>query len=135
MIFFAIFGTISPTLELLARHPLPLSTPRGFFWATGGFSSVLDNAPTYLSALAAARQLPAVPGIAMVAGVREDLLRAISIGAVAFGGLTYIGNGPNLLVRSIASARGVRMPGFIAFAAIAAAILLPLLAATSLLFL
>ncbi|HET7451496.1 MAG TPA: sodium:proton antiporter, partial [Thermoanaerobaculia bacterium] len=126
LVFFAIFGTIAPALELLAAHPVRLSGPRAYFWATGGFSSVLDNAPTYLSALASARRLAPAAGAAMVAGVREDVLRAISLGAVFFGSLTYIGNGPNLLVRSIAQAAGVRMPGFLRYTAVAAMILLPL---------
>jgi len=71
----------------------------------------------------------------VVAGVPEDLLRAISLGAVCFGALTYVGNGPNLLVRSIAAARGVKMPGFLAYTAVAAAILLPLFAVISIVFL
>jgi Na+/H+ antiporter NhaD/arsenite permease-like protein len=64
-----------------------------------------------------------------------DVLRAISLGAVYFGALTYVGNGPNLLVRSIASAQGVRMPGFVRYAAIASAVLLPTFAAVACLFL
>jgi len=135
LIFFAIFGTIAPAVELLAAHPPAISGPRAYFWATGGFSSVLDNAPTYLSALESIRRIAPAPGIAVVAGAREDLLRAISLGAVCFGGLTYIGNGPNLLVRSIAEARGVKMPGFLGYAAVAAAILLPLFAVVSIVFL
>jgi len=136
VIFFAIFGTVAPALALLSRHAGIAAgwSPRAFFWATGGFSSVLDNAPTYLSALTAARAHPPVPGIVPIAGVREDVLRAISLGAVYFGALTYIGNGPNLLVRSIATARGVRMPGFVVYTGVASAVLLPLLAAVSVLF-
>ena len=73
--------------------------------------------------------------MAQIAGVREDVLRAISLGAVYFGALTYVGNGPNLLVRSIASARGVRMPGFVRYAAIASAAMLPLFTAVEFIFL
>jgi len=135
VIFFAIFATIAPVLELLAARPLALSGTRAWFWATGGFSSVLDNAPTYLAALQSARRAAPAAGVAVVAGVREDLLRAISLGAVCFGALTYVGNGPNLLVRSIAAARGVKMPGFLAYTAVAAAILLPLFAVISIVFL
>jgi Na+/H+ antiporter NhaD/arsenite permease-like protein len=137
VIFFAIFGTIAPVLETLSRHGAvsALSTPRAFFWAAGTFSSLLDNAPTYLAALSAARALPAPPGSAMIAGAGESFLRAISLGAVYFGALTYVGNGPNLLVRAIASERGVRMPGFVAYAAIASALMLPIFAAVSFLFL
>jgi Na+/H+ antiporter NhaD/arsenite permease-like protein len=137
VIFLAIFGTITPVLELLSRHAtgLSISTPRAFFWATGGFSAILDNAPTYLAALTAARSAPVPGGVAVIAGARVDVLRAISLGAVYFGALTYVGNGPNLLVRSIASARGVRMPGFVRYAAIASAVLLPTFAAVACLFL
>jgi len=137
VIFFAIFGTIPPVLETLSRHAAvpALSTPRAFFWAAGGFSSLLDNAPTYLAALSAARALPAPPGSAVIAGAGEAFLRAISLGAVYFGALTYVGNGPNLLVRAIASERGIRMPGFFAYAAIASAVMLPIFAAVSFLFL
>jgi Na+/H+ antiporter NhaD/arsenite permease-like protein len=137
VIFFAIFATISPALELLARHSarLALTTPRGFFWASGGFSAILDNAPTYLAAVTAARALPVPGGVAVIAGVREDVLRAISLGAVSFGALTSIGNGPNLLVRSIAVSRGVAMPGFFRYTAIASAVLLPTFVAVAFLFL
>jgi Na+/H+ antiporter NhaD/arsenite permease-like protein len=135
VIFLAIFGTIAPALELLGRHSAPFASARAYFWATGGFSAVLDNAPTYLSALESARKLPAAAGAAIVAGVREEILRAISLGAVFFGALTYIGNGPNLLVRSIAVSRGVKMPGFLRYTAIAGAILLPLFAVVTFVFL
>ena len=135
VIFLAIFGTIAPALELLGRHSAPFASARAYFWATGGFSAVLDNAPTYLSALESARKLPTAAGAAIVAGVREEILRAISLGAVFFGALTYIGNGPNLLVRSIAVSRGVKMPGFLRYTAIAGAILLPLFAAVTFVFL
>jgi Na+/H+ antiporter NhaD/arsenite permease-like protein len=137
VIFFAIFATITPALELLSLHAggLSVSTPRAFFWASGGFSAILDNAPTYLAAFTAARALPVSDGVAVIAGVREDVLRAISLGAVSFGALTYIGNGPNLLVRSIAVARGVRMPGFVLYTAIASAVLLPIFAAVAWIFL
>ena len=137
LIFLAIFGTIGPVLETLSRHAAAssISSPRAFFWTAGAFSSLLDNAPTYLSALTAARALPVRSGVAMIAGAGEDLLRAISLGAVYFGALTYVGNGPNLLVRSIAISRGVRMPGFVRYSAIASAVLLPLFAAVSFLFL
>ncbi len=58
-------------------------------------------------------------------GPLNHILTAISAGAVFFGALTYIGNAPNLMLRAIASHRGVRMPGFFAYMALAGALLLP----------
>ena len=83
--------------------------PWQFFWATGALSSFLDNAPTYLTFLALARGLH-LP--AEVVGVPNELLVAISLGAVFMGANTYIGNGPNFMVRAIAEERGVKMPSF-----------------------
>jgi Na+/H+ antiporter NhaD/arsenite permease-like protein len=128
-VFFAIFGTIVPALELLEHHAstVGIHTPRQFFWATGLFSAFLDNAPTYLTAFSLAKGF----GQGGIAGVPEHLLRGISLGAVFFGALTYVGNGPNFLVRGVAKARKVEMPGFFGYMAVAGAILLPLLAFVS----
>jgi Na+/H+ antiporter NhaD/arsenite permease-like protein len=91
---------------------------------------LLDNAPTYAAFFAVARGL----GRPEVAGVPAKILEAISVGAVFFGGLTYIGNAPNFLVRSIAVSRGVAMPSFFGYAARAAAVLLPLFLLLTLIF-
>jgi Na+/H+ antiporter NhaD/arsenite permease-like protein len=132
-VFFAVFGTISPVLEWLAlhAHEVGVATPRQFFWVSGAFSALLDSAPAYLTAFALARDI----GPSGIAGVPEAILRAISLGTVLFGALTYVGNGPNFLVRGIASDRGIRMPGFLGYAGIAAGILLPLFVLVDLLFL
>jgi Na+/H+ antiporter NhaD/arsenite permease-like protein len=100
-----------PALGLLRVHGASLGVrePWQFFWAAGLLSSFLDNAPTYLTFLALAQGLKTTPE---VAGVTHELLAAISLGAVFMGANTYIGNGPNFMVRSIAEARGVRMPSF-----------------------
>jgi Na+/H+ antiporter NhaD/arsenite permease-like protein len=128
-VFLAIFGTIVPALELLEKHAasVAIHTPRHFFWATGLFSAFLDNAPTYLTAFSLGRGF----GQGGVAGVPDLILRGISLGAVFFGALTYVGNGPNFLVRGVAKERKIAMPGFFAYIGIAGAILLPLLAFVS----
>ena len=91
---------------------------------------MLDNAPTYLVFF----ELPACDPAASVR--RRWLTRsmAISAGAVFFGGLTYIGNAPNMMLRAIAAHRGVRMPGFFGFMLLASVLLLPVLALVGLLF-
>ena len=85
-------------------------------------SSFLDNAPTYLTFLALAQGLGLEPE---VVGVSHPVLAAISLGAVFMGANTYIGNGPNFMVRSIAEARGVPMPTFGGYMAYSGLILIP----------
>jgi Na+/H+ antiporter NhaD/arsenite permease-like protein len=132
ILFAGIFVTMEPALTVLReRAPtLGLTQPWHFFWATGSLSAWLDNAPTYAAFLALARGL----GRPEVAGVPAKILEAISTGAVFFGALTYLGNGPNFLVRSIAVSHGVAMPSFFGYAARAAAVLLPLFVLITLLF-
>jgi Na+/H+ antiporter NhaD/arsenite permease-like protein len=124
-IFLGIFLTIEPALDLLRRHGVELGVqkPLAFFWSTGLLSAVLDNAPTYLAFLAIAQGL----GLAgEVVGVPHAILAAISLGAVAFGALTYIGNAPNFMVRAIAAEIGVSMPGFAGYLAYSLPVLIPL---------
>jgi Na+/H+ antiporter NhaD/arsenite permease-like protein len=132
-IFVGIFITIIPALELLrARgYALGLQEPWEFFWATGLLSSLLDNAPTYLALLAVA-QSQGLP--AEVVGVPHRILLAISLGAVFMGANTYIGNGPNFMVRSIAESHGIRMPSFGGYMLYSGAVLLPLFVLVTLLF-
>jgi Na+/H+ antiporter NhaD/arsenite permease-like protein len=132
ILFAGIFVTMEPALAVLReRSPsLGLTRPWHFFWATGALSAWLDNAPTYAAFLALARGL----GRPEVAGAPAKILEAVSAGAVFFGALTYIGNGPNFLVRSIAVSRGVAMPSFFGYAARAAAVLLPLFVLITFLF-
>ena len=103
-----------------------------FFWATGSLSSVLDNAPTYVVFFETAKTLG---GENLIAGVAEHLLIAISLGAVFMGAMTYIGNGPNFMVKAIAEKSGIRMPSFFGYMVYSCLILLPLLVVTTLLFL
>ncbi len=132
VLFAGIFVSMEPALRILAeRAPtLGLEKPWQFFWATGSLSAFLDNAPTYAAFAALARGL----GRPEVAGIPAPILEAISAGAVFFGAMTYIGNGPNFLVRSIAESRGVRMPSFFGYMFRAAAVLLPLFVLETLLF-
>jgi Na+/H+ antiporter NhaD/arsenite permease-like protein len=137
-LFAAIFITIAPVLAMLRAGPAgPLggllrlvAGPAGYFWLTGLLSAFLDNAPTYLVFFGMAG---GDAGRLIVPPART--LVAISTGAVFFGGLTYIGAAPNLLIRAIAARRGVRMPGFFGYCGIAVLVLaLPLLLVSFVLF-
>jgi len=123
-VFAGIFLTMLPALDLLRARGAELGVrePWQFFWAAGALSSFLDNAPTYLTFLALAQG----QGLAAeVVGVPHHILVAISLGAVFMGANTYIGNGPNFMVRSIAESRGVKMPGFGGYMAYGGAVLIP----------
>jgi Na+/H+ antiporter NhaD/arsenite permease-like protein len=132
-LFAGIFLTMLPALEILHARgaTLGLTTPRQFFWATGLLSSFLDNAPTYLTFLAVAQSLR-LP--AQVVGVTHEILAAISAGAVFMGANTYIGNGPNFMVRAIAEERGVRMPSFGGYMLYSGAVLIPCFVLVTLVF-
>jgi len=135
-LFFGIFICMQPALQILGvRGPsLGLDTPGEYFWATGVLSSFLDNAPTYVVFFQTAQSLPAPEGAVLVAGVQETLLIAISLGAVFMGANTYIGNGPNFMVKAIAEHSGVKMPSFFGYMAYSGLILLPIFAITTLIF-
>jgi Na+/H+ antiporter NhaD/arsenite permease-like protein len=130
-LFAGIFLCMQPPLEILhvVGPSLGLAAPAHFFWASGSLSSVLDNAPTYAVFFATAQSLG---GSDTVAGVQPSLLAAVSLGSVFLGAMTYIGNGPNFMVKAIAEKSGVAMPGFFGYVAYSALILLPLFALVSL---
>jgi Na+/H+ antiporter NhaD/arsenite permease-like protein len=130
-IFTGIFITMQPALQILNVHgsELGIRTPAQFFWATGALSSVLDNAPTYLVFFQTAQAMPQLPDARLVAGVEHMTLIGMSLGAVFMGAMTYIGNGPNFMVRAIAEKSGVKMPSFFGYMAYSCVILLPVLAA------
>ncbi len=132
-LFIGIFVTMLPALDILRAEGAGLGVrePWQFFWATGTLSSFLDNAPTYLTFLALAQGL-GLPGD--VVGVPHQLLVALSLGAVFMGANTYIGNGPNFMVRAIAEERGVRMPSFGGYMLYSAGILLPVFVVVTLVF-
>lgn len=131
LLFLGIFITMVPALETLRHHApgLPVDTTTGLFLLTGLLSSLLDNAPTYLIfANLAAERAGFGADLAALAGGAPQLLAAVSIGAVFMGANTYIGNGPNLLVKAVAESAGaarVAMPNFLAYAAWATALLAP----------
>jgi Na+/H+ antiporter NhaD/arsenite permease-like protein len=128
ILFFGIFMTMLPVLNILkagekgALKPLilNLSEPAHFFWMTGLLSAFLDNAPTYLTFLSTClgKFYPGIPEKEAILKLIEDSpkhLLAISEGAVFFGALTYIGNAPNFMVRSIVEEKGVTMPSFFGY--------------------
>jgi Na+/H+ antiporter NhaD/arsenite permease-like protein len=133
VLFFGIFLTMIPALELLRLRgsELGVREPWQFFWASGLLSSFLDNAPTYLTFLALAQGL-GLPG--EVVGVPHAILAAISVGAVAMGANSYIGNAPNFMVKAIAEEAGVKMPSFVGYMLYSFGILIPLFLVVTLVF-
>lgn len=132
-LFAGIFVTMLPALDLLRARGAELGVrePWQFFWAAGSLSSVLDNAPTYLAFLALAQGQGLT---AQVVGVPHEILRAISLGAVFMGANTYVGNGPNFMVRAVAEARGVKMPSFGGYMILSGVVLIPLFVLVTLVF-
>ena len=122
-LFLGIFVTMAPTLLWLAKNAASfgVTEPWQFLYASGTLSSFLDNTPTAVAFYDLARGLvsgglpAAFSGSTMIAGVPEIILKAICVGAVFFGSMTYIGNGPNFMVKSIAEESGIKMPGFFAY--------------------
>ncbi|HMM12717.1 MAG TPA: sodium:proton antiporter [Bacteroidales bacterium] len=136
-LFLGIFITMIPALLWLNANAetLGVSTPAAFYYATGALSSFLDNAPTALAFHKLALGLPVAEGINLVAGIPEALLTAISLGAVFFGAMTYIGNGPNFMVKAIAEENKIEMPSFFGYMTkFSLTILLPVYILTQLLF-
>ena len=121
VLFFGIFITMTPAIEYLNAHAseLGLCGIGGFYYATGALSSFLDNTPTAVALHSVAQGLTpeqmAAFGGNTVAGIPEILLTAICIGAVFFGAMTYIGNGPNFMVKAIAEENGIKMPSFFGY--------------------
>jgi len=133
VLFLGIFVTMIPALELLRARAgeLGVRAPWQFFWATGVLSTFLDNAPTYVTFLALAQGLRITPE---VVGVTHHVLAAISVGAVAMGANSYIGNAPNFMVKAIAEEAKIPMPSFFGYMLYSWAVLLPLFVATTLIF-
>lgn len=121
-------GPLAPLLQLTQDSngaPIPLL----YFWLSGLLSAFLDNTPTYLVFFDMAGITPAT-----MTHAQTLVLEAISAGATFFGGLTYIGNAPNMMIRAIAAHRGVRMPGFLGFMVLAGALLVPVFMLLSMVF-
>jgi Na+/H+ antiporter NhaD/arsenite permease-like protein len=164
-LFVGIFATMVPALDLLEKHAadIGIATMRQFYWGSGLLSAMLDNAPTYLNFLTAAFGLqhlslenplhvnallhPEIvnqysPAKLIELGLHKldpnawKYVVAVSLGSVFFGAVSYIGNGPNFMVKSIAESAGVKCPSFFGYVVkYALPILIPLFALVSWLFL
>ena len=139
VLFAGIFATMIPALAWLdhgaARWSDPHPAPGFFYWGTGGLSALLDNAPTYLGFLSALFGVAGTREIGQLLDQQPLQVVAISIGAVFFGAATYIGNGPNFMVKAIADQSSVPMPSFLEFILkFSLPFLLPVLVAVWLLF-
>jgi len=144
VMFAAIFVCLEPVSVILAErgagpmgsilaHLAPTGAGRVeplYFWGAGLLSSVLDNAPTYLVFFQIAGG-----DAARLMGPLSGILKAISLGAVYMGALTYVGNAPNFMIYAIARRAGVRMPSFFAYMALSVVVLAPLFLAVTILFL
>jgi Na+/H+ antiporter NhaD/arsenite permease-like protein len=132
-LFVGIFICMQPALQILNVRgaDLGVDTPAKYFWAAGSLSSVLDNAPTYLVFFEIAN---IDPSKLATDAVMSQLLAAISLGAVFMGANTYIGNGPNFMVKTIAEKSGIRMPSFFGYMVYSFGVLIPLFAVITFLF-
>jgi Na+/H+ antiporter NhaD/arsenite permease-like protein len=115
-LFLGIFITMVPCLLFLEFNAktLGVTMVHQFYYYTGALSSFLDNTPTAVTFHSLAEGLGITTGI-LVAGIPEELLKAISVGAVMFGSMTYIGNGPNFMVKAVAEENNIKMPSFFAY--------------------
>lgn len=140
VLFVGIFATMIPALAILNARggELGLHEPWHFFWASGLLSSFLDNAPTYLTFASAASGLVGTDaahlGELLHSPHGREILTAISLGSVLMGANTYIGNGPNFMVKAVAEQAGVCMPSFFGYMAYSVAILIPLFAVMTFVF-
>jgi Na+/H+ antiporter NhaD/arsenite permease-like protein len=150
-LFAGIFLTMMPALAYLGLHgeEFGFTQPLQYYFASGGLSSVLDNAPTYVNflqlaeatarahdsvAFAAAGDDPTA-AVRVLLNIKPAYVVAVSLGSVFFGAMTYIGNGPNFMVKSIAHDSGVHCPTFFGYIfKFSLPILLPILVLTGLLF-
>ena len=136
-LFIGIFITMIPALAILGARgaSLGLHTEWQFFWSTGMLSGFLDNTPTYLVFLTTAAAMGAAEGLATTIGIVEvPILIAVSAGAVFMGALSYIGNAPNFMVRSIAEESNIKMPSFFGYMKWSFGILIPLFLLDTLIF-
>jgi len=131
-LFSAIFATMIPALYILEHQGAHMGITKGwqFFWSSGILSSFLDNAPTYLTFLSVGKSLAVTNdlGFTLTDGgnVNYTILKAISCGSVFMGANSYIGNGPNFMVKAIAESHNIKMPSFFGYMAYSGIILLSL---------
>ncbi len=118
-LFLGIFVTMVPALIYLENNAASfgITSAAQFYYATGSLSAFLDNAPTAVAFHNLALGLPSEfsEGATLVAGIPEGFLTAISLGSVLFGSMTYIGNGPNFMVKAIAEENNIPMPSFFGY--------------------
>jgi Na+/H+ antiporter NhaD/arsenite permease-like protein len=130
-VFAGIFITMIPALEILrmSSPDLGIDKPWQYFWMSGALSSFLDNAPTYLTFTSMALGLVGAKTESLSALLHSDLgvslLRAVSVGSVFMGANTYIGNGPNFMVKSIAEHHRIQMPSFGRYMIYSGTVLIP----------
>lgn len=121
VLFLGIFTTMTPALAYLNDNAasLGLGETWQFYYMSGALSSFLDNTPTAVAFHSVASGLTPEQmltfGDSLMAGIPEVLLKAICVGSVFFGAMTYIGNGPNFMVKAIAEENGVKMPSFFGY--------------------
>lgn len=117
VVFIGIFITMTPALIFLNNNAAALgfTQPWQFYYGSGFLSAFLDNSPTAVAFHTVAMGLPHSADTELIAGVPEMLLRAIALGSVFFGAMTYIGNGPNFMVKAIAEQNGIKMPNFMGY--------------------
>src|SRR3989339_936745 len=122
-LFVGIFATMIPALQLIANQAKEMGEKLSegiFYWATGLLSGFLDNAPTYLNFLSASMgkyglDVNNSSHVIQFTNNYESYLVAISVAAVFFGAMTYIGNGPNFMVKAISERAGITMPSFFVY--------------------
>jgi Na+/H+ antiporter NhaD/arsenite permease-like protein len=112
-------GAMAPLISLVTHESIPQNSM--YFWLSGGLSSILDNAPTYLVFF----HMAGGDATSLMSSLSRTL-EAISLGAVFMGAMTYIGNAPNFMVKAIAEGQHIRMPSFFGYLAWSLGILLPL---------
>jgi len=137
VLFAGIFITMVPALLILETRggEIGVQKPWQFFWATGGLSAFLDNTPTYLTFLSLGQGLAISMNLPKdIIGIPVEILKAISLGAVFMGATTYIGNGPNFMVKAICENQKVKMPSFFGYMLWSVCILIPLFILVTLIF-
>ncbi|MDD5360877.1 MAG: sodium:proton antiporter [Ignavibacteria bacterium] len=119
IIFFGIFATMIPALSYITLHSksLGLDSVNHIFWYSGILTSFLDNAPTYMNFLSGSMggfglSVDKISDVIKFSADYPDFLKSVSTASVFFGAMTYIGNAPNFMIKSIAEHKGIKMPGF-----------------------
>lgn len=127
ILFIGIFVCMQSPIQILNVHgsALRIDEPWKFYWCTGLLSSFLDNAPTYVVFFETAKTVAPTSELVAAVGIGFKELAAISLGAVFMGSMTYIGNGPNLMVKAIAETSNVRMPSFFGYMVYSCLVVLP----------